>query len=59
MLKICLVVAYYMVGLSLLPATEHNLRAACHPALTTRQALSSPLVWPITYTASRNLGSQC
>jgi len=56
---IAIAVAYYLLGLAAILPTEQNLKAACHPTFTDRQALVAPIVWPITYLSSLELENKC
>jgi hypothetical protein len=50
---------YYSAGLALIGPTQANLQASCHGLMDTRQQLTSPLVWPVTYGGSLNLENRC
>lgn len=50
---------YYATGAALVGPTNANLREACKATLNDRQAFTAPIIWPITYTASLSLLSEC
>lgn len=50
---------YYATGAALVGPTNANLREACRPTLDDRQSFMAPIVWPVVYTSSLSLRSEC